>query len=208
MLNTKNNENNSGEFKDVSRERINEKLNALKDELVGDAEDASKMESNLDRLLSLQKQLDVEPVELIVPCSEVTATLDFGSYVIKKTAHGFLFSTRGGLSVFVSYNVRSVADMLQAVFDMQESGEVSDYDKDLYVSAVAYAMQAPLFASMRPESLYAISAAILGEFNDYSSNIVEHEETEADVKENIAFNDATEAIERISEEVKNLKPDA
>lgn len=208
MSNIKNNENNSGEVKDASRERIAEKLTALKDSLIADAEDTAKMGGDLERLLSLQKQLDVEPVELIVPCAEVTATLDFGAYVIKKTAHGFLFSTRGGLSVFVSYNVRSVADMLQAVFDMQESAEVSDYDKDLYVSAVAYAMQAPLFASMRPESLYAISAAILGEFNDYSSNIVEHEETEADVKENIAFNDATEAVERITEEVKNLKPDA
>lgn len=208
MSNIKNNENNSGEVKDASRERIAEKLTALKDSLIADAEDTAKMGGDLERLLSLQKQLDVEPVELIVPCAEVTATLDFGAYVIKKTAHGFLFSTRGGLSVFVGYNVRSVADMLQAVFDMQESGEVSDYDKDLYVSAVAYAMQAPLFASMRPESLYAISAAILGEFNDYSSNIVEHEETEADVKENIAFNDATEAVERITEEVKNLKPDA
>lgn len=208
MLNAKNNESNSGEVKDVSRERITEKLNALKDELIGIADNADKMKGDLEQLLSLQKQLDVEPVELIVPCAEVTATLDFGAYVIKKTNHGFLFSTRGGLSIFVSYNVRSVADMLQAVFDMQESGEVSDYDKELYVSAVAYAMQAPLFASMRPESLYAISAAILGEFNDYSSNIVGSAETEADVKENIAFNNATEAVERISEEVKNLNPDA
>lgn len=208
MSNTKNNENNSGEVKDVSRERITEKLTALVDSLIADAEDAAKMESDLERLLSLQKQLDVEPVELIVPCAEVTATLDFGAYTIKKTAHGFLFSTRAGFSTFVSYNVRSVADMLQAIFDLHESDSISREDFDLYVSAVAYAMQAAIFASMRPESLYAISSSILSEFNDYTSGIVESAETEDEVKQNIAFADMTAAIEAISEDVKNSKPNA
>lgn len=190
---------------------IIKKIETLKSELIANSEDAAKAEADLDRLLSLQKQADVEAVELIVPCADVLETLDFEAYTLKKTNHGYLFSTRAGLHTFVPFAARSTAEMMQSVFTLNSVDDVEGLkpeDKDLFTSAVAYIFQAPIFASMSLDALYGIATAIVSHFNEYCETYVNaaqlSEETEEDVKDNTDFKDFTDAVEAVSKDIKQM----
>lgn len=185
--------------------KFEDKIDDLKSKIVANSKDMVWAKDMLTQLTSLQKQADIEAVELIVPVKEVSQTIDFDSYTFKKTPRGILFTLKGGLYTFVESRMRSVYEMLDNVFYMHENhvdGEVDKQIYDAYVSATATVMQAALFSSFDEKTLYETAAGIFERFNALAEENVDnaelHEETEEDIKANIAFENAGKAIEEIS----------
>lgn len=185
--------------------KIEDKIKDLKKQIVANSKDAEWAKKMLIQLTSFQKQSDTEAVELIVPVKEVKETIDFGAYTLKKTARGILFTAKGGLATFVELRMQSTYEMLDRVFYIHNNPAQDEETKELYkayTDAVAYIMQAPIFCSLSEQTLFEVAATMLRCFNEYCTKNVDnaeiHEETEEDIKENIAFENMNKALEEIA----------
>lgn len=195
--------------------KIDDKIKALKEQIIANAKDAVWMKTNLSRLTSLQKQANIEAVELIVPTKEVKQEIDGGPYLYKKTPRGILFSTKGGLYTFVENRLLSTHSMLENLFVLNDKQNIDETEKQIteaYFSAVAYIMQAPIFASLNDETLFGMAASMLKIFSDYTAahidNAALNEETESDIRENEQFSQTAEALHHISNnEVSDVQTD-
>lgn len=183
---------------------LDDKIEELKKTLVANSNDKKWAEEMLVHLISLQKQADVESVELVVPCKEVKKTLDFGSWSLKRTIRGILFEAKGGLSTFVEMRMTATYGMLNNVFDFAENPSSDPEQRQIeesYRDAVAYIMQSPIFASISEECLFGNAAEILRNFNEYTKQHIDNaklkEETEEDIMANDALFNASEAVEEI-----------
>lgn len=181
-----------------------EKIAELKKRIIG-CKDPKLTEQLLNQLLGLHKQSLNEPVELIVPCKEVKETIDFGACKISKTIRGFLFEAKGGLYTFVDLRMQSICTMLQTLFDLHAKDDKTEDENTIYENfrdAVLYTFQAPIFASLNEKSLFEIATANLKTFNDYAeehyTNAEAVDETEDDIRENIALQNASDALETLA----------
>lgn len=185
-------------------QKIEDKIADLKAQIVANSKDAEWAKKMLVQLTSLQKQSDVEAVELVVPVREVKQAIDFGAYTLKKTPRGILFTAKGGLSTFVESRMQSVHEMLDRVFYLHDNPAEDDETKDLYnayTDAVAYIMQTPIFASLGDKMLFDIAAHILGGFNEYCAENVNNAELREETEEDIAANVATEKMAKVIEDI-------
>lgn len=192
-------------MKQKKAQKIENRIAELKDHIVANSKDAGWAKKMLVQLTSLQKQADVEAVELVVPVKEVTQTLDFDAYTFKKTPRGILFTAKGGLHTFVESRMQAVYEMLDRVFYMHANPAEDEDTKSLYKAysdAVAYCLQSPIFCSLGEKVLFDVATTLLRCFNEHCEenyeNAVLHEETEEDIKANTDFEQAGEAIETIA----------
>lgn len=182
-----------------------DKIQNLKQQIIANSKDAAWAKNMLLELMALQRQADVEAVELSVPVSEVKQSIDFGAYSLKKTIRGILFTAKGGMSTFVDMRMQSVYEMLDRVFEWQEQMGDDDDSREVYdafVSAVAYVFQAPIFCSLGEGTLFDVATHILKCFNEYCeenyTNAKPHEETEEDIRDNIIEENMAAAMDIIA----------
>lgn len=194
---------------------IDERIKTLKEQIISNGKDARWTKNMLSELLSLQKQKDVVPVELCVPVQEVRDLADGDSFKVTKTVRGYLFQTRGGeLSTFVDSKYQSVCSMLDTLMGLINKSDKEEYEQ-AYLDCISYVMQAPIFAAMGlslpaygmtadHEPLFNIGIAILKEFNRFNEKYFidaeEHKDTEEDVEENNATENAADALGMIAQE--------
>lgn len=186
--------------------KIEDKIKELKAQIISNSKDAEWGKKMLSQLTSLQKQADIEPVELIVPCKEVKDTIEEDSYFLKRTPRGILFQTKSGVSTFVELRAGTTYQMLNQLFALKDTPPTTEEEKEiaeLYSTAVAYTLQGPIFASLSEKSLYEHASHILQKFNEYVEENVENaelkEETEQDIKDNIEFENLDTAVKNLSE---------
>lgn len=187
--------------------KIEEKIKKCKDEITANAKDPAWMKKQLVHLTSLQKQADVEAVEVVVPSHEVTETVDFGAFSLKRTIRGILFTAKGGMSTFVELRMQSVYEMLDNVFQLHNNPPADEEGKqnaESYIDAVAYIMQTPIFASLSAELLFDVASNLVRGFNEYVIANVDNaelkDETEADIRANIDAENIGKAMETIADE--------
>lgn len=187
-------------------QKIEDKIKDLKQQIIANSKDAEWAKKMLVHLTSLQKQADVESVELVVPVKEVKRTLDFDAYTLKKTPRGILFTAKGGLHTFVESRMQAVHEMLDRVFYIRDNPAEDDETKNLhsaYGDAVAYCLQAPIFCSLGEKTLFDVASTLLRCFDEHCKENYEnaelHEETEEDIKANADFENAGKAIETIAD---------
>lgn len=186
---------------------IEEKIQTLTKQIVANSKDAEWAKKMLAELTSLQKQADIEAVELIVPTKEVKQTIDYGAYSLKKTPRGILFTTKGGMSTFVEMRMQSVYEMLSQVFYLHDNPPEDEEAKSVYESfetAVAYLMQAPIFGSLNDKTLFSTATNLIRVFNEYCeenyNNAQHHEESEEDIRKNIVADNMASALEQMAKE--------
>lgn len=186
-------------------QKIEDKIADLKKQIIANSKDAEWTKKMLVNLTSLQKQADVEAVELIVPVKEVKQTINFDAYTLKKTPRGILFTAKGGLYTFVESRMQAVYEMLDRVFYIHDNPAEDEETQNLYsayTDAVAYCMQSPIFCSLGEKTLYETATTLLRCFNEHCEENYEkaelYEETEEDVKANTEFEQAQTAIETIA----------
>lgn len=183
------------------KKSLNEQLSDCKKEIIANSKDAAWMKKQLSKLLSIKGQIDVEPVELIVPAKEVTDTIDFGACRISRTIRGYLFEAKGGMFTFVDNRMQGVIAMLNALFElhMQPRNELKEHVE----TAVQYVFQAPIFASLKDEMLFGIATEIIKAFNEAYKDEVENaklrEETAQDVEANIAMDNISQVAQDVIE---------
>jgi hypothetical protein len=191
-------------------ETISDKIKEVVNQIQANSKDAKFAKKLTSRLVDLQKQADVQAVEICVPSTTVTDEIDFGSTKIQRTAQGFLFTAKGGLQTLISWRMNAVCQMIQWLFDWKETPTDDEEEKkvrEAHTSAVLYLMQAPLFGAIGQTQLFEIATHILSVFNAYAEehkDVEPSEETEADIKANIEAEREQEVIDRMVEEAENL----
>lgn len=181
--------------------QLKESQDKLISQLLSNAKDAKWAEQLIRDILSLQRQLDVEAVELAVPTKEVKATFDGGAYVVSKTIRGILFAAKGGMSTFVDMRMSSLYTMLDIVY-FGEGVYATPDDEGIWREAVATIMQAPIFASLGDKALFDIATFIVKSFKENAEQYLEspaHEETQEDIEANIVYENAAEALNILAE---------
>lgn len=188
------------------KRKTEDKIKNLKNQIVTNSKDAEWAKKMLVRLTSLQKQSDIEAVELVVPVKEVKQTLDFESYSLKKTPRGILFTAKGGMNVWVEMRMQSVYEMLDRVFYLHDNPAEDDETKEIYQAysdAVGYCLQSPIFCSLGEKMLFEVAATLLRGFNEYCNENIDNaalrEETEEDIRKNIYFENTSKAIDEMLE---------
>lgn len=192
-----------------------DKVKEVENQIIANSNDETSAKKLVGRLQDLYKQLAIEPVEVEVTTKSVTDEIDFGATKIQRCSKGFLFTAKGGLQTLASWRMQSVCDMIENLFKLArtvpETEEERDYN-ERYKSSVLYVLQAPIFASVgrstNPISLFEIAAQCIKSFNKVTNEVIENmhpsEETEKDVKENIAEYNALKAILNLADEAENL----
>lgn len=194
---------------------LDERIKHVKEQIISNGKDARWTKNMISELLSLQRRKDVEPMELCVPTEEVKDVADGDSIKVIKTVRGYLFQTRGGaLSTFVESKYASVCSMLDMLMTLIKKENLEEYEQS-YLDCISYVMQAPLFAAMglslpvygKPadhEPVFNIGLAILKEFNRFNEKYFidaeVHKDTEEDVAENNAMENASDALGMIAQE--------
>lgn len=192
---------------------LDERIKTLKEQIISNGKDARWTKNMISELLSLQRQKDVEPTELCVPTEEVKEVADADSFKVIKTVRGYLFQTRSGvLSTFVESKYGTVCSMLETLMSLVKKDKLEEYEQS-YLDCISYVMQAPIFAAMglslpaygKPadhEPLFNIGIAIIKEFNRFNDkhfiDAEVHKDTEEDVAENNAMENASDALGEIT----------
>jgi hypothetical protein len=191
----------------VEQKSTEQEINEVKAQLISISKDAKFATTLVDKLIELQKWSDLNSVEVCVSTKSVTDEIDFGATKIQRTAQGFLFTAKGGVQTLVSWKYQSICGMLQALFDQRDNPTEDEEERkvrDAFAAAIQYVFQAPIFASLDQESLYVIAANILKTFNDKATKKIAEtevsEETEEDVKANIAEAEQLAAVKEVIDE--------
>lgn len=180
--------------------KIEEAKEKAKAKIVANSKDAAYAKKLINALVSLQKQSDVEAVELVVPTAEVIEERNLGALRLVKTHSGFLFEVKGGMFTFVHLRLTGVYDALSALFDLLEKEDTTE-DENAFISAFMYVLQAPLMCSLNQGILYSVGAELLKQFNIFSQELLEtplQPETTEEVKKNIEFENANDFAEQLT----------
>lgn len=183
---------------------IHERIEDLRNQICTTT-DKHHVKTLLDQLLSLQRQADVVPSELTIPVSEIKDSIDFGACKVSKTIRGYLFEAKGGLYTFVESRMAALCAVFNTLFDLHHKEDKTSDENELYesfASCLQYVYQAPIFASMSLATMYEVATDLLKRFNAFAeenfTNTEAVDETEEDIKENIAFDNIGKAMETIT----------
>lgn len=190
--------------KRIKAAKLSDKIKESKAKIIAISKDTAFAKKELSYLLSLQKQADIEAVELVVPSKEIEETVECGSYVVKKTPRGILFQCKNGVSTFVESRAIGVHSMLSCFFNKTEVNDEATAEMlEIYKDCVSYAMQAPIFASIDTGISIDLATFLVRAFNEYTSanavNANLREEAAEDVIANKEFAAAVEALNQIAD---------
>lgn len=179
-------------------EQLNQKLKEAKAKIVANSKDAHFAESLINEFVGLQKQADIEPVELIVPTADVEHEYRIDEVTtLYKTTKGYLYK-HGNLScVWIPFGVNTLwqaMDELAGLLGKEERTE----EEGVMVSMVNRMLQWHTVAFMDAETLIDsanASVKILGDAIQRWESQVSTKETAKDVKANTEFIQASNALE-------------
>lgn len=179
---------------------LEKKISDVKAKIMANSKDARFADKLIADFVSLQRQKDVEAVELVVPVSEVTGERDLGSIRLVKTHRGFLFEAKGGMSTFVHLRMTSLYEALDALYGLLGK-ESHTEEEDAFINAFLYILQTPIFCSLDQSVLYGVAANILSLFNEYASSVMDSmpkPEAKEDIEKNIAWERDNAAVSQIA----------
>lgn len=83
---------------------------------------------DIDKLISLQKQLDVEPVEVVIESKDVIKEYDFGHFSIVRAKGAFMYKS-SGYRLIIKPTLGKLYTILGYVFDIKDNYEESSDDE-------------------------------------------------------------------------------
>lgn len=179
-------------------EQLNQKLKEAKAKIVANSKDAHFAESLINELVGLQKQADIEPVELIVPTADVEHEYRIDEVTtLYKTTKGYLYK-HGNLScVWIPFGVNTLWQAINELAGLLGKEERTE-EEGVMVSMVNRMLQWHTVAFMDAEALIDsanASVKILGDAIRRWESHVSAKETAKDVKANTEFIQASNALE-------------
>lgn len=179
-------------------EQLNQKLKEAKAKIVANSKDAHFAESLINEIVGLQKQADIEPVELIVPTADVEHEYRIDEVTtLYKTTKGYLYK-HGNLScVWIPFGVNTLWQAMNELAGLLGKEERTE-EEGVMVSMVNRMLQWHTVAFMDAETLIDsanASVKILGDAIQRWESQVSTKETAKDVKANTEFIQASNALE-------------
>lgn len=184
-------------------EQLQQKLKEVKAKIKTNAKDAHFAEALIDELVGLQKQADIEPVELIVPSAEVEHTYQIDDVTtLIKTAKGYLYK-HGNLSyIWVPFGLNTLWKTLNELDEILGKEERTE-EEDVTIAMINRMMQWHTVAFYDAETLIDSANASVKILNDTLARYKERisaKETEGDIRANAGFENATNAIDELTKE--------
>lgn len=180
--------------------QLQEKLKEAKAKIVANSKDAHFANALIDELVGLQKQADIEPVELIVPCAEVEHKHQIDDVtVLIKTVRGYLYKHGETTCIYVPFGLNRLYETMVEFDELLSKPERTD-DEDLVISMIQRMLQWHTVAFYDAESLVdsaTASATILNGIIERHSLSESTSETEEDIKANTEFEQERKAVEEL-----------
>ena len=189
----------------MKRETIERKLKECKEQLKANSKDAHFASNLIDKMLSYKGQLGVEPIEL--DCGTPLEGQEFKgeTFEIVKTSKGVVYKMYGGYVIFVTPNNKALYETLCDYIDHKEEyekleGELKE-QFDLNLSAIAYVLNAPLFAFTSPELTYGLATMIIDHLRKTFDELMDKPLQAEDVNADIEFKEATLGLEDLKKAI-------
>lgn len=187
----------------MAEQQLQEKLKEVKAKIKANSKDAHFAEALIDELVGLQKQADIEPVELIVPCAEVEKTYQIDDVTtLVKTAKGYLYKHGNLTYIWIPFGLNTLWQTMNDFEDLLAKEERTE-EEDIMISMVNRMLQWHTVAFTDAESLIDSANASVNILNAAIKRYedrVNPKETQEDIKANTEFADASKAIEDIANE--------
>lgn len=187
----------------MAEKQLQEKLKEVKAKIKANSKDAHFAEALIDELVGLQKQADIEPVELIVPCAEVEKTYQIDDVTtLVKTAKGYLYKHGSLTYIWIPFGLNTLWQTMNEFEDLLAKEERTE-EEDIMISMVNRMLQWHTVAFTDAESLIdsaQASVKILKAAKKRYEDRVNPKETQEDIKANTEFAEASKAVEDIANE--------
>lgn len=187
----------------MAEQQLQEKLKEVKAKIKANSKDAHFAEALTDELVGLQKQADIEPVELIVPCAEVEQTYRIDDVTtLAKTPKGYLYKHGNLTYIWVPFGLNTLWQTMNEFEDLLAKEERTE-EEGIMISMVNRMLQWHTVAFTDAESLIDSANASVNILNAAIKRYedrVNPKETQEDIKANAAFADASKAIGDIANE--------
>lgn len=190
----------------MKRETIEKKLKECKEQLKTNSKDAHFSEKLIDRMLSYKGQLGVEPIAF--DCGTPIEGQEFKgeTFEIVKTTKGIVYKMYGGYVIFVEPQNKALYETLSYYIDSQDEyakleGEAKE-QYELTLSAIAYVLNAPLFAFNSEDLTFQLATNIIDYLKSTFDTLMEQPLQEETFVEDNEFKEATLALESLKDEIK------
>lgn len=187
----------------MAEKQLQEKLKEVKAKIKANSKDAHFAEALIEELVGLQKQADIEPVELIVPCAEVEQTYQIDDVTtLIKTPMGYLYKHGNLTYIWIPFGLNTLWQTMNELAELLGKSERTE-EEDIMISMVNRMLQWHTVAFTDAESLIDSAQASVKILNDaikrYEDRI-SPKETQEDIKANTEFAEASKAVENIANE--------
>lgn len=190
-----------------NKKELREKLAKLKNQIKANSKDAHWMDNALMDFEILVGKIKNEPIAL--DCGTTVDEWKGDTFRITKTTTGVLYHTYGGYSVFCTPEIQSLYGTLADYVEQKHIYEKLDGQEkenvELVLSALSYCLSLPSFVCGDANFLFNIAGYIVKYINDTFDNAMNaelKEETEEDIKKNIAFKSAIIEGENLFEQLR------
>lgn len=180
--------------------QLKQKLDEVKVKIKNNSKDAHFAETLIDELVGLQKQADIEPVELIVPCAEVEHTRQIDEVTsLVKTSKGYLYKHGNTSFIWVPFGLNSLwqtMDELDTLIGKDEHTE----EESVVISMINRMLQWHTIAFYDSETLIDSANASLKILDSAIKRYEERinpKETSADIQANTEFGEASAAVDAV-----------
>lgn len=182
-------------------EQLQQKLKEVKAKIKTNSKDAHFADALIDELVGLQKQADVEPVELIVPCAEVEHTYRIDDVTtLVKTTKGYLYKHGNMSYIWVPFGLNTLWQTMNELDEILGKEERTE-EENTTISMINRMLQWHTVAFYDAETLIDSANASVKILNDTLARYKERistKETEGDIKSNVEFSNASDAIDSLS----------
>lgn len=120
------------ETKNASKEELKKTSKEIQSKIKSICDDAKFADSLLNKLIDVQKHIDIEPTLVHIPVSRIIKTYDYGHFKIEYTKDGIIFSSTG-YKMIVRPIQQSLYGQLQALLVWKDRFEtLNDEEKAVY----------------------------------------------------------------------------
>ncbi len=181
-------------------QQLQEKLKEVKAKIVANSKDSHFAKALIDEFVGLQKQADIEPVELIVPCADVEQTYQIDDVTtLVKTPKGYLYKYGNTFYTYIPFGLNEFFYSFVGYEKMLSKESLSD-DEQLTVQALNRAMQWPVTATLDEVTFWDTANAslkIMLEAHKRWSDKINPKETQEDIKANTEFEQNEKALDEL-----------
>lgn len=194
----------------MNKKEIKSKIDEIKAQIKANSKDAHFADTLTNELLSLKGQYEHQPTMVHVAMDEVVDTLEGNTFTIYKTKSGVSgFHLKGGYDIVVQPRVESMNGALKAYIDYQSiveklsEEELGSYTADLLASQ--FVLTLPMYAFTDLDFKFKIADMFADYMKGMQDKFLDGVELQDETPtENIAFEDATTALENIKTDLEKL----